>query len=89
VNFVKIIKALPEKARRWYLSLVFDVTLDSELNLQLEALKLTLQLHQLAEDLGVELRESPPKPSIDQIAALRAQVDELKTMLSQRENQEE
>ena len=44
VNFVKIIKALPEKARRWYLSLIFDVACDPESNLQLEALKLTLHL---------------------------------------------
>lgn len=87
-NFVKIIKALPEKARRWYLSLVFDVTLDSEPNLQLEALKLTLQLHQLAEHLGVELSEPPFKSPVDQIAALQAQIDDLKEMLSPQENQD-
>lgn len=87
-NFVKIIKALPEKARRWYLSLVFDVTLDSEPNLQLEALKLTLQLHQLAEQLGVELSEPAFKSSVDQIAALQVQIDDLKEMLSSEENQD-
>lgn len=82
-NFVKIIKALPEKAKRWYLILVFDVNCEPESSVQLEAFKLTLQVHQLSEQLGVELKEAQPSSATDQIAALRARVDDLKEMLSQ------
>lgn len=87
-NFVKIVNALPEQARRYYLSLVFNVTFDSESSFKVNTLKLKLHLQQLAEQLGVEMSESPPTESADKIASLQAQIDDLREMLSQQENQD-
>jgi hypothetical protein len=87
-NFVKIVNALPEQARRWYLSLVFNVTLDSEPSFKLKTLKLKFHLEQLLKQLGVEISESPPTESTDDIAVLQEQIDELKEMLSQLKNQD-
>jgi predicted transcriptional regulator len=87
-NFVKIVKALPERARCWYLSLVFDVTFNSESSFQLNALKLKLQMQQVAEQLEIEPQESFSTSSTEHIAVLQAQLDELREMLSHKENQD-
>jgi DNA-binding Xre family transcriptional regulator len=87
-NFVKIVKALPERARCWYLSLVFDVTFNSESSFQLNALKLKLQMQQVAEQLEIEPQESFSISSTEHIAVLQAQLDELREMLSHKENQD-
>jgi len=87
-NFVKIVKALPERARCWYLSLVFDVTFNSESSFQLNALKLKLKMQQVAEQLEIEPQESFSTSSTEHIAVLQAQLDELREMLSHKENQD-
>lgn len=87
-NFVKIVKALPEKARRVYLNLVFDLTFDSESDFTLNALKLRCQIQQLAESLQIELEESSPSSKADHIAALQAQIDDLSELLSKKKNQD-
>jgi hypothetical protein len=85
VNFVKIINALPEKARLWYLSLVFNVNADLESKFQLSVLETKCRIQELAQKLQIEIEEPPPKSSADKIAAFRGQIDELKEILSQRQ----
>jgi transcriptional regulator with XRE-family HTH domain len=85
-NFVKIVNALPEKARLWYLSLVFNVNADLESKFQLSVLETKCLIQELAQTLQIEMEESPPKSSADNIAAVRVQIDELKEMLSQRQS---